>query len=114
MIPPRIMKQLTDSLTKQTREGSANWSRERFDVQRYIQQLSSGRIVLHYNPSLGGADTIELAVTDPHGEVIGSLVAVENEPGYDELADLVFEIQRAIGEGKHREVTDDVLRLIKS
>jgi hypothetical protein len=114
MIPPRIMKRLAESLTKQTREGSAPWSRERSDLQRYIHKIGSGRIVLHYDPSRGGADTIELAVTGENGEVIGSLVAVENESGYDELADLVFEVQRATGQGMHRAITDDVLRLIKS
>ncbi|HZT79682.1 MAG TPA: hypothetical protein VFA26_05660, partial [Gemmataceae bacterium] len=74
--------------------------------------LSSGQIVVLYSPSRGGADTIELAVTDQGGEVIGSLIAEENEPTYDVLADLLFEIQRATGPGPHQAVTEEVLRLL--
>jgi hypothetical protein len=113
MIPPRMLKQLADHLTKQTREGSASWRRERSDMQRYIHDLSTGEIVVYYNPSRGGPDTIELAVTEPSGEVIGSLVAVEHEPDYDELADLVFEIQQKYG-GAHPGVTNEILRLLNS
>ena len=112
MIPPRILKQLADRLTKQTREGSIVWHRERSDLQRYIHDLSRGKIVVYYNYSRGGADTIELAVTDSSNQVIGSLVAEEHEPGYDELADLVFEIQREEGDA-HRVLTDEILDLLK-
>jgi len=113
MIPPRLLKQLADRLTTQTREGSVSWRKERSDMQRYIHDLRGGEIVVYYNASRGGPDMIELAVTDSRKQVIGSLVALENEPGYDELADLVFEIQREEGE-TDRGVTDEILRLLKS
>jgi hypothetical protein len=46
--------------------------------------------------------------------VIGSLIAEENAQDYGILADLLFEVQRSVGEGFHRAVTDDILRLLKS
>jgi hypothetical protein len=114
MIPPRILKELAESLTKQTREGKLVWSKQRHDLQRYITQLPNGQIVVRYDPSRGGADTIELAVTSHGEEVIGSLIAEENAQDYGILADLLFEVQRSVGEGFHRAVTDDILRLLKS
>ncbi len=115
MIPPRMLKRLAEGLTKRTQADQSRWTRERHDLQRYTSQLSSGgRIVLHYSPSRGASDTIELAVTDPTGEVIGSLVAEENEPPYEVLADLLFEIQRKIEPGMHRAVTDEILGLLKT
>lgn len=113
MIPPRILKQLADRLTKQTRDGSISWRRERSDIQRYIHDLGTGEIFVYYNYSRGSDDTIELAVIDSKDQVIGSLVVLENEPGYDELADLVFEIQRQQGE-TDQGVTDEILRLLTS
>ena len=112
MIPPRLLKKLAERLTAQTRDGSVSWHKERSDMQRYVHDLAGGQIVVYYNPSRGGPDTIELAVTDSRKQVIGSLGALENEPGYDDLADLVFEIQREQGETS-RDVTDEILRLLK-
>lgn len=114
MIPPRLMKQLADRLTKQTRDGSVSWRKERSDLPRYIHDLGAGEIVVFYNYSGGSPATIELAVIDSNKhQVIGSLVALEDEPGYDELADLVFEIQRKEG-GVNRLVTDEILRFLQS
>lgn len=113
MIPPRILKQLAERLTKQTREGSASWRKVSTDLPRYIHDLNMGEVVVYYNASRAGADTIEFAVIDPSERVTGSLVVLEHEPGYDELADLVFEIQRKQGEA-HRGLTDEILNLLKS
>ena len=115
MIPPRMLTRLAEGLIKRTQADQCRWSRERNDLQRYVSQLKSGgKIVLHYSPSRGGSDTIELAVTDPAGDVIGSLVAEENEPTFDILADLLFETERRIDPGKHRAVTDEILGLLKT
>lgn len=113
MIPPRLLKQLAGRLTEQTRDGSISWRRERSDIQHYVHDLGAGKIAVYYNYSRASADTIELAVIDPNNQVIGSLMAEENDPGYDELADLVFEIQREQGE-TNRGVTDEILRFLKS
>jgi hypothetical protein len=114
MIPPRLLKQLADNLTSRTKAGQISWARTSQDVQRYIYQLPKAAVVVHYSPSRGASDTIELAVLDNGGMVIGSLVAQEDEPSYDVLADLVFEIQRATDPGSHRFVTDEILSLLKS
>jgi hypothetical protein len=115
MIPPRMLQRLAEGLIRRTQADQDRWTRERQDLQRYVLQLKSGgKIVLHYSPSRGGTDTIELAVTGPTGEVIGSIVAEENESPYDVLADLLFEIQLKIDPGMHRAVTDEILGLMKT
>jgi hypothetical protein len=114
MIPPRMLKQLAQTLTEQTKAGAISWDRQLNAPQRYQYQLPSGQVVVRYDPSRGGADSIELAVLDFSGEVIGSLIGQESEPIYDVLADLLFEIQRATDHGPMRQVTDDILRLLKS
>ena len=114
MIPPRILKELATRLTEQTRSGKTTWHRASHDAQRYTAQLPGGQLVVHYSPSRGASDTIELAVLDGSGSVIGSLVAVENEPTYDLLADLLFEVQRKNDPGGHAAVTDAILKLLNS
>lgn len=115
MIPPRILKELAESLTQKTRTDTAKWFQERAsaEAQRYALSLGAGSVIVHYSPSRGGPDTIELAVTDNSGAVIGSLIAEENEANYDLLADLLFEIQRRNDPGSRR-VTDEILDLLKS
>lgn len=114
MIPPRMLRGLAENLSGRTRSGTVHWHRDPGRVQRYIYRLNPGEIVVRYDPSSGASDTIELAVIDAAGQVIGSLVGVEDEPRYDTLADLLFEIQRATDQGSHRQVTDQILDILKS
>lgn len=113
MIPPRVLRQLAERLTDQTRNGTVRWSRPRHDFQRYTSSLSKSDLVVTYSPSRGGSDTIEFAVTEHGGEVIGSLAAQENEPTYDTLADLLFEIQRKSDPQIHGGVAEEILRMLE-
>jgi hypothetical protein len=113
MIPPRILRQLAQTLTERTRSKAVTWLRTPEGPLRYIHRLANGEIVLRYDPSRGASDTIEFAVVDLSGQVIGSLVAEENEPLYDTLGDLLFEVQRATDHGALRVVTDEILDILK-
>lgn len=112
MIPPRVLKQLAERLVEQTQSNAVRWSRPSKDFQRYTAQLAHGELVVNYTTSRGGSDTIEFAVTEPSGEVIGSLTALENEPTYDVLADLLFEIQRKSDPHFRGGVAEEIMRLL--